>query len=137
MNHPFLLDTWAALWIVANEISPATVEALSKARNSGLLTYVSPITAWEIGNMARKGKFKSHYTPQRWFERLMSTPDTVLAELSAKVLMESAFLPGYGHSDPADRIIIATAREYGYTVITRDAAILEYAKDGHLSALEC
>jgi PIN domain nuclease of toxin-antitoxin system len=137
MKCPYLLDTCAALWIVANEISQATADALSQAGSAGLPTYVSPITAWEIGNLARKGKFKSQYTPQIWFERLMSAPNTELSELSAKVLMESAFLPQYPHYDPADRIIIATAREYGYTVITRDRAMLDYAKQGHLSALEC
>ena len=36
-----------------------------------------------------------------------------------------------------DRIIAATAREYGYTVITSDRALLEYGKDGYLSVLEC
>lgn len=137
MKRPFLLDTCAALWIVGNEISQATADLLSEARNSGLLTYVSPITAWEVGTLARKGKFKSHYTPQRWFEQLMGAPDTVLAEMSAKVLMESSFLPGSLHYDPADRILAATAREYGYTLMTRDRALLDYAKEGHLSAVEC
>lgn len=137
MRQPFLLDTCAALWIVAGEISQTTIDALSEARNSGLLTYVSPITAWEIGLLARTGRFKSHYTPQRWFERLMDAPDTTLADLSAKVLMDASFLPGDLHSDPADRIIAATAREYGFTVMTRDRALLDYARDGHLSAIEC
>ncbi|HTK78847.1 MAG TPA: PIN domain-containing protein [Rhizomicrobium sp.] len=87
--------------------------------------------------LARKGRFKSHYSPQRWFEVLMSKPDTALAELTPRILMESWFLPGSLHHDPADRIIAATAREYGYTVITRDRALLHYADQGHLGAIEC
>jgi PIN domain nuclease of toxin-antitoxin system len=51
--------------------------------------------------------------------------------------MESSFLPGSIHNDPADRIIAATAREYGFTVMTRDRALLAYAAEGHLSALAC
>jgi len=137
MNQPLLLDTCAALWIVAAEISDATANALNEARSQGCLIYVSPITAWEIGNLARKGRFKSHYSPQRWFEILMSKPDTALAELTPKILMESSFLPGSLHRDPADRIIAATAREYGHTVITRDRALLDYARQGHLAAVEC
>jgi PIN domain nuclease of toxin-antitoxin system len=137
MNRPFLLDTCAAIWIVANEISQATADALSNARNAGLPTYVSPITAWEIAILARKGRFKSSFTPQRWFERLMNMPDTALAALTAAVLMESSFLPGRMNDDPADRIIAATAREYGFTVMTRDRALLDYARQGHLSAVEC
>ena len=112
-------------------------DALLDARNAGLPAYISPVTAWEIGLLARKGRFKSHYAPQRWFEQLMSAPDTALAELSAKVLMEASFLPGNLHPDPADRIIAATAREYGFTVMTRDRALLDYANDGYLSAIEC
>ncbi len=137
MNQPLLLDTCAAIWIVAGEISGKGAEALSESRRAGLPTYVSPITAWEIGLLARKGRFRSRYSPQRWFDALMSVPDTALANLSAKVLMESSFLPGRLHFDPADRIIAATAREYGYTVMTRDAGLLDYAAQGYLSAMEC
>ena len=137
MRQPFLLDTCAALWIVSDAISPVTENALAESRKSGLPLYVSPITAWEIGLLARKGRFKSSYSPQRWFEQLMSVPDTTLAELTAKVLMESSFLPGDLHSDPADRILVATAREYGFTIMTRDHALLDYARDGHLSAFAC
>jgi PIN domain nuclease of toxin-antitoxin system len=137
MRQPLLLDTCAALWIVAGEISQKTIDALSEARNADLVTYVSPVTAWEVGMLARKGRFRSGYTPQRWFEELMKAPDTALAELSARVLMESSFLPGKLHFDPADRIIAATARELGYTVVTRDRALLDYADQGYLSAMEC
>jgi PIN domain nuclease of toxin-antitoxin system len=137
MKGPFLLDTCAALWIVSGEIKQAAADALSESRHLGFDTFVSPITAWEVGNLARKGRFKSSYAPQRWFERLMSTPDTKLAMLTAELLMESAFLPGNIQKDPADRIIAATAREYGYTVMTRDRALLDYGREGHLSVLEC
>jgi PIN domain nuclease of toxin-antitoxin system len=135
--QPLLLDTCAALWIVAGEISPEMADALSQARAADHPVYISPITAWEVGMLARKGRFRSSYTPQRWFEQLVKTPATALAELSAKIFMESSFLPGNLHSDPADRIIAATAREYGYTVMTRNRALLDYAGQGYLSAIQC
>jgi PIN domain nuclease of toxin-antitoxin system len=137
MRRPFLLDTCAALWIVADQVSQEVADALTEARGHGLLTYVSPITAWEIGLLARKGRFKSHHSPQRWFEILMGTPGAALADLTPAVLMESSFLPGSLRGDPADRIIAATGREYGYTVITRDTALLDYGREGHLSVMEC
>src|ERR1700733_2706861 len=108
MRRPFLLDTCAALWVVADEIPRIAGQALSKSRNAGLPVYVSPITAWEIGVSAKKGRFKSPYSPQRWFEILMATPDAMLAELTADVLLESPFLPGVLNDDPADRVIAAT-----------------------------
>jgi len=137
MKRPLLLDTCAALWIVADEISESASNALTEARGLGMSTYVSPITAWEVGVMARKGRFRSSYTPQRWFELLMGLPDFVLADLSPKVLMESSSLPELRTGDPADRIIAATAREYGFTVMTRDQPLLDYARQGYLSAIEC
>ncbi|HSZ12050.1 MAG TPA: type II toxin-antitoxin system VapC family toxin [Rhizomicrobium sp.] len=137
MKRPFLLDTCACLWIVGNAISDATAKLLAEAYNDGLPLFVSPITAWEIGNMARKGRLKTDLTPKRWFAKMMGTSGMQLAEMPPELLIESALLPGGIHNDPADRIIAATAREYGYTVLTRDRALLSYAKQGHLSAIEC
>ena len=52
-------------------------------------------------------------------------------------LVNSSNLPGDLHRDPADRIIIATARELGMTILTRDRMILDYAARGHVSAMAC
>jgi PIN domain nuclease of toxin-antitoxin system len=137
MTRPLLIDTCAALWIVAGILPQKATDALTEAYRSGLPTYVSPITAWEVGVLARKGRFRSPLSPQRWFETLMSMPGAALAELSPRILMESSFLPGKFHLDPGDQIIAATAREFGFTVMTRDRALLDYAVQGHLSAIEC
>jgi PIN domain nuclease of toxin-antitoxin system len=59
------------------------------------------------------------------------------AEMSAGLLIESQSLPGDIHKDPYDRIIAATAREYGYTVMTRDRALLDYGGQGYLSVMPC
>jgi PIN domain nuclease of toxin-antitoxin system len=137
MIQPFLLDTCAALWVVGGMLPQKAADALTESYRSGIPTYVSPITAWEVGILARKGRFRSPLTPQRWFERLMAKPGTALAELSPRILMESSFLPGKFHLDPGDEIIAATAREFGFTVMTRDRALLDYAAQGHLSAIAC
>lgn len=137
MKPPYLLDTCAAIWLLADELPEQAEATLLKAHNAGIGTYVSPITAWEVGNLARKGRFISNLTPRRWFERLMGLPGAALAEMSPDVLIASSELPNFRPGDPADRIIAATAREYGFTVVTRDAALLEYGKQGYLSVLEC
>lgn len=137
MNAPLLLDTCACLWIIADELPEVATAALSDAYDNGIPVYVSPITAWEVGQLARKGRFRSHLTPLRWFERLMSAPGTLLAAMPPELLMESALLPKYPKGDPADRIMAATAREYGYTLMTRDSALLDYGRQGYLSVLEC
>lgn len=138
MNAPLLLDTCAALWLVGDEpMSQDAVAAINDAGHRGEPIHVSAITAWEIGLLARKGRFRSAYSPQRWFDRLMGTPGAALAELTPQVLLSSSFLPGDIHNDPADRILAATAREHGYIIVTRDRALLAYGEQGHIRALEC
>lgn len=137
MSAPFLLDTCAALWIVRDEISKPAADALSAAWEADETVYVSPISAWEIGVLASRGQFKSPNSPQRWWQRLLGRPGIGLCELAPEVLLGSSFLPGTPPRDPADRIIAATAREYGFTLLTRDRLLLDYAVAGHLHALAC
>lgn len=138
MRPALLLDTCALIWIMNNDdLSPMAVQYIDEAYDRGEAIYASPITAWEIGLQAAKGRFKSILTPQRWLEEILRTPNLKLAELTPQVLLESSFLPGSPPQDPADRIIIATAREFGLTVVTRDRALLDYASDGYLNALAC
>lgn len=137
MTRPFLLDTCAAIWFLEANLPKGAVAALTDAYNAGLPTYVSPITAWEAGNLSRKGRFKSSLAPSRWFERLLAAPGMTLAELSPEVLIASTELQSFPTNDPADRIIAATAREFGFTVVTRDKPLLDYGKQGYLNVLEC
>jgi PIN domain nuclease of toxin-antitoxin system len=133
-----LLDTCAAIWLTnADPISDEASDALQQTRNSGESVYVSPITAWEMGLLAARGRVSLLMTPQRWFERLLEAPGLRLSEMTPNVLIASSFLPGKLPGDPADRIIAATAREYGYKLVTRDRPLLEYAKQGHIQAIPC
>lgn len=138
MRHPLLLDTCAVLWIAEDAlISERAAAALNEAYADGVPVYVSPISAWEIGLLFSRGKISSIYPPAKWFSMFMATPGIALAGMPPEVLIGSSHLPGNIHRDPADRIIAATAREYGYTVLTRDRALLTYADEGHLSVLAC
>jgi len=133
-----LLDTCAVVWIVENEkLAPEVIEVLGSAHEAGLPTYVSPITAWEIGMLASRDRLKLLMTPQRWFGRLLEMPTVQLAGMSPDLLIASSFLPGRPPRDPADRIIAATARDYGSTLITRDRALLDYGAEGHIRVLAC
>jgi PIN domain nuclease of toxin-antitoxin system len=135
---PLLLDTCAAIWI--SEEQPLASEALTaieRSHRNGLFIYLSPITAWEIGLLVSRGKLTSPMTPQRWFERVLEAPGLRLADMSPEVLIASSFLPGAPPRDPADRILAASAREYGYRLMTRDTPLLTYARQGHLQALAC
>src|ERR1700759_628425 len=119
----YLLDTCAALWLMEGaKIRSEAAKAIDETFARGDALYVSPITGWEIGQQASRGRFRSPHSPQRWLELLLTRPGIALAGLTPQLLLESSLLPGTLNRDPADRIIAATAREFGYTVVTRDAA---------------
>ncbi len=133
-----LLDTCAALWIVgASPLSDQAMTALEEERAAGRAVVVSPISAWEVGLLASRGRFASPLSPQRWFERLVGLNGIRLGPLSPAMLMESSLLPGQPPRDPGDRIMIASARELDLTLMTRDRLILAYAEAGHVRALAC
>jgi PIN domain nuclease of toxin-antitoxin system len=133
-----LLDTCAAIWMSNGErISENAVAELHRARETGAKLYISPITAWEMGLLASRGRINLLMSPQRWFDRLLEAPGVTLSDMPVAVLIASSYLPGEPPADPADRIMAATAREYGYTLVTRDRPLLSYAKQGHIQAIGC
>lgn len=133
-----LLDTCAAIWIIEGErIRQEAADAIDDAYRRGEKVLVSPITGWEVGLLAEKGRLKSKYAPQRWLSLLLARPEIAVAQMPPHVLLESSSLPGNLHRDPADRIIAATAREFGYRVMTRDRPLLNYGREGYLSVMEC
>ena len=138
MAEPVLLDTCAALWLVAEApISAASRAAISAARDEGAGVYVSPFSAWEIGTLVAKRRIHLHLSPEVWFEALIALPGILLAPLPPSILLASTSLPGNPPADPADRIIAATSRAQGYIVITRDRRILDYAQQGFIRAVAC
>ena len=98
---------------------------------------VSPISAWELGLLSARGKLPATQSPATIFADVLASPGVKVEALTPGVLIDSSFLPGVLHRDPADRILIATARALDLMLMTRDEAILEYASRGHVRALAC
>src|SRR5712671_3751124 len=134
---PLLLDTNAAIWLSRDELKTSASEKLDEGARLGVATYLSPITAWEVGLLVSRGRLSLGITPQRWFARILAMPNVHLAELSPDILMASSFLPGKPPRDPADRILLATARDLGATLVTRDRALLHYSEEGQVSTIPC
>jgi PIN domain nuclease of toxin-antitoxin system len=133
-----LLDTCTALWLMGGErMSDASRKAIHSAGVANVGIYVSSITAWEIGTLVSKGRIQLTLSPEVWFETLLAMPGVRLAELTPAVLLASTVLPGTPPTDPADRIVAATARMNGYRVITRDRKLLAYSQQGHMLATLC
>lgn len=133
-----LLDTHAAIWITEDQpIAKQATDAIDAVYRAGGSVFVSAITAWEVGLLVSRNRLSLVAKPERWFQRLLSIPGVKLADLSPDTLIASSFLPGEPPRDPADRIILATARDLGATLITRDGLLLKYGGDGHVSTIAC
>ena len=133
-----LWDTCAALWICEKaKLSKAALELMAAAYREDAASYVSPITAWEVGSLTSRGRLQLLIRPERWFANLFEIPGVKLAGMSADLLIASSYLPGKPPRDPFDRIIAATARDLGATLITRDRALLDYGEQGHVRVVEC
>lgn len=137
MSRPLLLDTCACVWFSQGfGLKPVATESIDQAIVEERL-WLSPFSAWEIANLARRGRFGVDRDPLVWFRDLTSLTRARLADLDAEILVASQTLPGPIHKDPADRIMIATARQLGAELVTRDADIEAYAALGHVRILPC
>lgn len=105
------------------------------AEGGGLL--VSVVSAWEIGLLVRKNRLVLELTPLLWLERFLDRPGLRLLPLPAGAALLSSCVPEPFHGDPADRMLVAAARETGAVLVTRDARILAYAEAGHVRAMAC
>jgi len=133
-----LLDTCTVIFLATGAaMRDAAKVAIKDQVDSGGTAYVSPFSAWEIGMLSSRGRLTFSQRPESWFENFMGQQGVELAPMPPSVLIGSSFLPGSPPKDPWDRIIAATAREFGYTLVTRDKALLHYADAGFINALEC
>jgi len=133
-----LLDTCAAIWITEDEqLSPVATREINQAAAERRPVYLGLYTAWERAMLSAKHKLTSPLSPQMWFDRFTSRPEIEVVPLTSDILIESCFLPGDIHGDPADRILIAMARALDMTIVTRDRDILAYSGRGHVRALRC
>lgn len=137
-----LLDTCAVIWLATGAPMAAPALAAIQLAGNGAGIFVSPISAWEIGLLARSRPTRPAVMtflpdPKTWFARLMAAPGLREAPLSASAAVDASFLPGDLHGDPGDRLIIATARDRSLPLVTRDALILAYGRAGHLATIPC
>jgi PIN domain nuclease of toxin-antitoxin system len=136
-----LLDTCSVIWLAnGDRMRQQAVDAIIAAGLAGNL-FVSPISAWELGVLARtrggQRPLQLLPDPKAWFTRVMAGPGIRPAPFTADIAVEASYLPGNVHGDPADRLLLATARHIGVPIVTRDSRILAYGRHGHVAAIRC
>ncbi|MGQ0664789.1 MAG: type II toxin-antitoxin system VapC family toxin [Pseudomonadota bacterium] len=132
-----LLDTCAVIWLAnADPMSRRSLDAVRSHAARGEVL-VSPVSAWEIGLFAARSGVAFEPSPAAWFAAFLDRPGVRLAPLAPEAAIESSFLPGALHGDPADRLLVATARGLRASLVTRDPRLLAYAAAGHLRTIAC
>jgi len=131
-----LLDTHVWLWLVAGsaDLSTGARLTIDEAAAAGTLR-VAAISLWEVALLASRGRIILGKSIGLWLEEALADPGPAIDPLSPQIAVESYVLPDVFHRDPADRLIVATARVANATLMTRDQRILDYAARGHLTAI--
>lgn len=137
-GRALLLDTHVWIWYVENEakrfsrlIKPLVEGAVQRGN-----VVVSAISVWEIARLDASRRIELSVDVRAWVGRALAFPGVRLKGLSPSIAIESTRLPEPLHRDPADRILIATARLLGAALVTCDERILAYAKKGHVKVVD-
>ena len=131
-----VLDTHALIWTVGGDrrLGENARGAIEESMRTDRAA-VSAITPWEIAMLVEKGRLRLGREVRLWIEDALALPGIFLAPIEPVVAIDSVRLPGAFHADPADRFIVATARRFDAPLVTADRAILTYAADGHVRAM--
>ena len=121
-----VLDTHTWVWWVHGQKELTNTQAEIIEANEQDTIGVSAISCWEVAKLVERGRLELPCSLGEWFELALGYPGVSLLELTPEIAIESTRLPGQFHRDPADQIIVATARVYGCPLVTSDGKILEY-----------
>ncbi len=125
-----LLDTHAWMWWVTGDprLSKRARTATERAAGDADVA-ISAISIWEVAKKVEKGQLELDRPLNDWLDAALAIEGLQVLEVTRKVLVESCCLPKPFHGDPADQIIVATARTRAATLVTADTRIRGY---GHV-----
>ncbi|NJL51295.1 MAG: type II toxin-antitoxin system VapC family toxin [Hydrococcus sp. SU_1_0] len=139
LERGILLDTHTWIWLFqgSQELSKDVIVKINQAGSNGKV-FIAAISVWELSMLVAKGRVtlsKSIY--QMGQKIVLSQPGSkILSLLTPAIAIESSFLPAQFHGDPADRIIVATARLNNLILLTRDRKILQYGSEGYVDCFK-
>ncbi|MGE8655844.1 type II toxin-antitoxin system VapC family toxin [Achromobacter xylosoxidans] len=122
-----VLDTHALVWWAAgdSQLSRAAREAIEAEAQDGEIL-VSAISAWEVAMLAKAGRLALTIDAAAWLDTVAEVPAIRFVPVDVRISVQSVDLPGEFHKDPADRIIVATARHHSVPLVSADLKIRDY-----------
>jgi PIN domain nuclease of toxin-antitoxin system len=126
-----VIDTHVLVWALDDNdrLGPKARTRIDESET----VLVSAISIWEIALLVKKSRLVLKRDVAGWVKQVLALPHLQLAPLDPAIALGSVDLPGEFHNDPADRIIIATARHHDAPLLTVDRAILDYGRSGHVA----
>jgi PIN domain nuclease of toxin-antitoxin system len=132
-----VIDTHVLVWLVQEDrrLGVAAKAVVEKERGStGAL--IPAIMSWEVAMLVDKEKLALGMEAGLWFTHILAAGGFRWMALTPEIGIDAGALPGTIHGDPADRLMIATARHLDCPLVTADEKILAYAAAGHLKAID-
>jgi PIN domain nuclease of toxin-antitoxin system len=132
-----LLDTHVLIWVIGNlpRLGKRARRAVDRA-TSGEGALISAIVPWEISMGVERGKLRLGKSAEEWLAGVLALPGIRLTPLEPGIGIAAARLPRLFMSDPADQIIVATARHLSLPLVTADHKILDYGKAGYVRTID-
>jgi PIN domain nuclease of toxin-antitoxin system len=125
---PIVLDTHAWIWWATEDrrLSRKAAAAIARAtRTEGV--WLCAISVWEVAKKVEKKQLVLDRPLRQWMDQALGLSGLLLAELTPALLLESCELPQPFHGDPADQMIVASARHMGAILVTRDLKLRRYS----------
>jgi PIN domain nuclease of toxin-antitoxin system len=123
-----VLDTHALVWWVTADpnLSKKAKTAIDRELNGGEIV-ISAISAWEIAMLVEREKLVLSMDVGSWLSTVQSIERVRFVPVDPETAVKSVVLPGDFHKDPADRMIVATARKFAVPLVTKNEKIRAYA----------
>ncbi len=119
-----LLDTHAWIWWATG--SPQLSPKASKAIRAADGIYVNAMSCWEVAMLVAKRRLELDRDVEVWVDQALKLPKIQLIPLAPALAVKSTRLESEFHGDPVDRILVATAKEYGCPILSKDKRIRAY-----------
>jgi PIN domain nuclease of toxin-antitoxin system len=134
-SPPLLIDTHYWIWLqfgTRERLTSTNLDLINKAASEANL-FLSVMSVWEVAMLESKGRIDLYTTCEQWVQQALAIPGLTLAPITPAIAIESTRLPGTFHGDPADRIIVSTARALNARLLTSDKNIRAYARHRHIT----
>jgi PIN domain nuclease of toxin-antitoxin system len=120
-----VLDTHILIWWV-NQSDRLRAETSERIETESDAVAVSAISLWEIAKLVQGGRLQLSMPVEDWIEQALAYPKVVVIPLSPAIVVDSTRLPPPFHKDPADELIVASARVLSCPLMTYNGKILNY-----------